>query len=67
MNKPLTTYTYLSLYHNLLMIKKQPYDSNPQNKLMSLASKQSFFSQGNSFPLSESTLWPIFNNNLQKE
>lgn len=31
MNKPLTTYTYPSLYHNLLMIKKQPYDFNPQN------------------------------------
>lgn len=31
MNKPLMIYTYPSLYHNFLMIKKQLYDFNPQN------------------------------------
>ena len=30
MNKPLTTYTYPSLYQNLLMVKKH-YDFHPQN------------------------------------
>lgn len=67
MNKPRTPYAQPALYHKLLMMKKQLHDFNPQNQLMSLASKQSFFFQSNYFLFSEMPVWPIFNNDLQKQ